>query len=433
MPAYRAIGERGRSMIRGAIVLGSLLVVLLSSVGAQAAATSSLASPPQTWSHSLQRWDNNTTTRTLGNVTITYNVSTFYGVNDRITATNTSNTSTEMHGLRWTNATLVASWCIPNCTAPLYRELVKVRAGTRDSQFLNLTTTAKVDENGTLVNALGVTNASARNVQNLTETTNLTWGNRTYTSVFDESQLAGFNVQFSPALGLIPWNLSTNLTWNATSSYNATGGWNDSYSFDAVYNGTTYGRTGSFVGQLNRTGHESVRGKDLGSGTVNNRSVVRIGLRSHGPFNLDNDLFLTAVGSDLFQGATSNWTVNPAPEYDLAGSALSSVYAERAAPAASSTGTGTSPSSGGGSSASGGGSASTTSSPSAPGSTTPVSAPVRSTPSPAPISSAPSTIGQRGHAPGWTVMAMLPWSGVVGVLVVAGALGVASYRRRNSR
>ena len=239
--------ERLRPLWAGSATVGVLLLLIASAFAAQAAPIPTIASTPQTWSHSGQFWYNNSSMRNNSRFSVTYNVSAFYGYNDVITATNTSNTTTQMQGQLWENDSLIATWCVPNCTAPRYTESVMVRGWKLDSQFMNLTTDAQVYENGTAANALGITNASARGSQNVTETWMVTFGNRSYTENFSESQLAFYSVQFQPALGLIPWNLSTNLTWNATSAYNATGGWNDSYSYGVSHNGTMWGRSGSYL------------------------------------------------------------------------------------------------------------------------------------------------------------------------------------------
>jgi hypothetical protein len=426
------VRDSWRRWIPAASVVGVLAVLLVSSMAAGATSAPALASPPQSWSHLEQRWYNNTTTRTFGNTSFTYNISAFFGVHDVVTATNTSNTTTLLQGLRWENATLIASWCVPNCSAPLYRESAKVRGLELESQFLNMTTNASVNVNGSTRTALGITNASARETQTLTEMTLLSWGNRTATAYFNESQLAYFGVQFQPSLGLIPWNLSANLTWNSSSGYRATGGWNDSFSYAVAHNGTTYGRSGTFSGQLNRTGHESIRGKDFGTTTSNNRSVVWIGLRSHGPLNFDGDLFMTAIGSDLFQGATANWTVNPDPAYESAGVPLSSVYAQKAAAPTSSdsAGSGTTGGTSGGTSTTTGGSNGAPTGTQAPRSSTPVlspGSPTSSTPSPG-----PSTVGKSPHTGGWNIRPLLPMFGLLGAFGALGAIAVLARRRRSA-
>ncbi|HEV2166632.1 MAG TPA: hypothetical protein VGS23_06640, partial [Thermoplasmata archaeon] len=325
-----ALRERLRPLWAGSATLGVLALLLASAFAAQAAVAPSGASPPQIWSHSGQFWYNNSSVRNNSRFSVSYNVSEFYGFNDVITATNTSNTTTEMQGQRWVNDSLVAAWCVPNCTAPRYTESVTVRGWRQASQFLNLTTAATVYENGTAAPALGITNASARGTGNLTETWTVTYGNRSFSENLSESQLSYYSVQFQHALGLIPWNLSTNLTWNATSAYTATGGWNDSFSYGASYNGSMWGRSGSYSGQVNRTGSESLWGRDFGNASIHNRSVVLVGLHFRGPLGFDNDLFMTAVGSDLFQGATANWSVYSHPAYDMAGRAVTGVYTEQA-------------------------------------------------------------------------------------------------------
>ena len=415
-------------------VSGVLFLVVLSSIPAQGLPGPSMASPPQVWVESGHHWYNNTTSHSAGHFNITYNVSAFLGFSERITATNTSNTTTQMSGVRSVNESVVASWCVPNCTLAMYRETVHLRGSDVQTQFLNLTTRSQVYENGTAAAALGVTYESGRRVQNLSENTNTTYGNHSFLSSFQESELAHFAVQFHPSLGLIPWNLSTHLRWNSTSRFTASGGWNDSFAFSVTHNGTPYSRSWNDSGTLNRTGNESVYGADLGNQTVHNHTSQRIGLHFWGPFGFDDELFLTAIGSDLFQNATANWSVRSPWSEGEAGTALVNVYAQHAAIASPPV-----PTSGGGSSStssSTGSSGSTNPAPtsgsptstSSPGATTP------NTPTPRSVSPSPPVSNAGGKTAPHLGASALPWAifGILGALVAIGAAGSVWHRRRRA-
>ncbi len=442
-----------RPILAGTIVTGVLVLMTLASLAAEASPVPA-ASTPQTWTTSTSHWYNHTTNRSFGRFNLTYNVTSFYGASDVITATNTSNTTTQMQGLLTVNESLVAMWCVPNCTAPLYQEKFTVLGHSSESQFLNLTTGATAYENGTGAPALGVTNASSARTENVTEVSNTTYGNRTASWMYNESEAAFYTVQFQSPLGLVPWNLSTNLTWNDSANYTAMGGWNASCGYGISYNGSTYGRSASYNWSLNRSGRESIRGIDFGNATTkSNRSVISIGLRYRGPLGFDSDLFLTAIGSDLFQGATSNWSVNDPNGYEMAGAAMSTVYAEHTAVTSSpgSSGSSSGPSgtigtagnggissTGGGTSGTNGGAATgpgwttTTTAPTggttgtSPGGTSGVSAPT----APAPGSVTPPA--SHGGSRAAQLHAWIPWIGVLGALGMGGAVAVVALRRRRA-
>ncbi len=257
--------ERLPAIWAGSATVGVLLLLIASAFAAQAAPIPTVASTPQNLVAQRTVLVQRLVHAQQQPIQRDLQRAAFYGYNDVITATNTSNTTTQMQGQLWENDSLIATWCVPNCTAPRYTESVMVRAWKLDSQFMNLTTDAQVYENGTAANALGITNASARGSQNVTETWMVTFGNRSYTENFSESQLAFYSVQFQPALGLIPWNLSTNLTWNATSAYNATGGWNDSYSYGVSHRRHHVGPFGIVLRRGQPDGRESDRAGTLGT------------------------------------------------------------------------------------------------------------------------------------------------------------------------
>ncbi len=101
-------------------------------------------------------------------------------------------------------------------------------------------------------------------------------------------------VQFSPALGLFPWNASAGQSWNATSAFTAQGGWNDSYTYVDTLRGITSSSSGSSSGSVSHYRNEWVRGKDLGNVTLKNgmnATIVVIGYL--GPFAFGDGLFLT--------------------------------------------------------------------------------------------------------------------------------------------
>ena len=333
-------------MIVAVAVVGTLLV---SVVAADATPVVASAAPPQHWSYSYQKWDN----RTSGNnsTAVSYTVAAYYSFQDQITATNTSATTVEMMGVQSVLETLDVLGCAPSCTGPhvpMYTYNLSVVGTSSKTQYLNFTTNASVSEttgtaNTTRAPALGITNASSSGQQQLTERSTTTLGNRTIVRTLNETAASHAAVAFTPALGLIPWNLTKNLTWSSRSAFVASGGWTSSFVATLSSKGYTSTHSGNDSGTVNRTGNESVRGKYFAAGPTprgGNRTVSWIGLRYRGPFDFDNSLFMTAIGSDLFAGATANWTVGARPAYGNVSPVVGTVITEHAAPAPGS-GTGT--------------------------------------------------------------------------------------------
>jgi hypothetical protein len=450
--------SRRSALIVAAATIGTMALLLISSLGADAGPVPT-ASPPQTWTSGSQYWNNSSRTISgyFGNVSTVGHI--HYSITSQVTATNTSNTTTQLQGWEWVNRTLSSSSCSPNCTTPMFTYDWSYVSSELLVQFLNLTTNATVYSNGTATSALGVTNASARTNQSLTETESASsaWGN--YSTNATSDQVAFYQLNFVTPLGLIPWNLTANSSWQDHANYTAQGGWNDSYTASSQWGNMTRSYNRSFGYTVNRTGTESAGGRDFGSHVgAGNKTVVRIGLRFRGPYNFDNDLFMTAIGSDLFQGATANWTTQSRDGwnsggwgydedgYQTAGQDVASVYAAHVdagtVGGTSSTGsgttggTGTSAGSGGTSGTAPGGS--TTGSvgggtSTAPGSGITVPTPGQTTPksggttpgtpsgASAPTPSAPRATHPAMAWPAWLTYAVLGGAvAVIGILVAAG-------------
>ncbi len=140
---------------------------------------------------------------------------------------------------------------------------------------------------------------------------------------------------------------------------------------------------------------------------------------------------MTAIGSDLFQNATANWSVFSHPSYGMSGRALTGVYAERAAARPESTSSTNGGTSGGTTTTTGGSTsgAGTT----APGS---VGSPGTTLPSPSPGTPVTVTPAPTHPASGRTGPSMMnsfaPILGLLGIAAIAGTIGAVAYRRHKS-
>ncbi len=468
---------RRLTALGSAATLGTLVLLIVSSFAVSATPVAASSGAPQVWTSSAQWWYNNTTTVNssrgwASGISGSYAIALHYSVQDVVTATNTSSNTTELQGQLWVNESLTVSACRPNCTSPSYEQNYSYVGAEYQVQYLNLTDAASVDLNGSAVAALGVTNASAWSQSTLAASSsyglnarvyNWTTHNATtkwisFSSSYTESQLAYYGVSFATPLGLLPWNASAGEHWNSTSAFTAAGGWNDSVTANYSSAGGLWSGSGGWnwgsSGTVNGTGRESVRGADLGNVTgANNTTLTGFSLRFRGPFNFDNNLFMTAIGSDLFSGATSGWTVQSRPGYGSAGTPVSSVYKDHLEPrpagsdsgsstvsGGTSTSAGTGPSGGtistnpgttsNGMSNVGGSSAGTTSSS---GSTSP--APSSGTTTPAPTTTTPvggSSVSSglpTSRSPNEPMSVIAPLAALLVAFGAAGTLGYAAFRR----
>ena len=441
--------QRTKVVRRWWIGLAVIAVVASMLPGAQAAAPASTQAP-QSWvasGHGSHNWS-------YGNTYVNFSGNSSWSWSETITATNTSANVTQIESDFVTTYTSSSTFCAPDCSTPTYVANYSETSSAERASFLNLTTNATVYENGSAAAALGAINGSVTSVRALQENfscqaNHVTWGwacgwgnrsggNRSFSTALTGSVYASAQLAFTPPLGLIPWNVSANLTWNSTSAYAATGGWNDSFQWQSTSsNGTTHTRGWNWNGSINRSGNESAQGRDIGNVTGPNNTTVQ-GIRLHvgGRFGFDSDLFPTIIGSDLFNNATANWTIARGFGGDDVAEIFEKVLSEHRAlaPGASSGGTGSSSGSRDGSSAGGGSGV-----PPATVSTPPAGTP-GGTSVPPPSTSPPSTPGQLPGAPSSTprssasgfggFLGGLPWMGIALGAVVVAIAGVGSAARR---
>jgi hypothetical protein len=293
-----------------AVVAALMMTLIIPALALPASATpvavAGAPSPATQWAYGAEKWVN--VTITLPNAS--YSAQAFFGWHVVFSATNTSNSTVELEVQRAMLATYHATLCAPNCTHPTVQGNLSVKGWEKNAAFVNLSTNAVVYENGTAAPALGILNASAQTGGNLTESMALTTttiaGTHTASASLAVSGHAEASIAFAPALGLVPWNLSKGLTWNATSSFTAQGACSIGYSWArTTFSGGHLNGTASPSGSVNATGTVAIWGRDLGSITLDNgRTVPVIGLLVEGPFDAIDGVILVPHDFDLFGGGT---------------------------------------------------------------------------------------------------------------------------------
>ncbi|MCI4350829.1 MAG: hypothetical protein L3K15_04885 [Thermoplasmata archaeon] len=295
-----------RSLTAAVAALMMVFIIPALALPAAAAPVTTAGSPVAStqWAYGAEKWVN--VTITLPNAT--YSAQAFFGWHVIFTATNTSATTVELEAQRAMLATYQATICSPNCVHPTLQGNLSVRGWEKNAAFVNLTSTAVVYENGTPAAALGIINASAQTIGNLTEsmavtatTHNLT---RSASAALAVAGHAQASIAFVPPLGLVPWNLSKNLTWNSTSAFTAQGSWALDFSWARVsFLGVHTNGFGNPSGAVNASGTVAVLGKDLGSITLDNgKTVPVIALLIEGPFDAVDGVILIPHDFDLFGG-----------------------------------------------------------------------------------------------------------------------------------
>ncbi len=305
-----AIGRTTAAWATIGVALLALLVVPAMASPASASPVPMSGSNTQQWAYGAQKWVN--VSETFGNAS--YTAHAFFGWQVVYTATNTSSTTVAVEAQRTILGSYYAELCDPNCVTPsvAYGNLTVV-GWEKDAGFANLTTTATVTSNGSNVPAVGLVNASARIAGNISETLTATASLKGFSgSTSAALYVAGaahHEVSFSPALGLVPQNVSAGQTWNSSATFDAHGGWSIlvNWSHTSVTGAHSSG-TLQPSGTVSGNGTVAVYGEDLGPVTLKNgQTTPAIVLAWNGPFDNVDGVILVPHDFDLFGDGEQSW------------------------------------------------------------------------------------------------------------------------------
>jgi hypothetical protein len=303
------MGRKGIVTIASTVCLAALLLpaVLPLTQAAPVAQVGNGNGPPQQWAYGAQTWKN----VTYNGTNYVYDGRAYFGWEVVLTATNTSASTTQLEADRTVGISYFVQYCSPDCGAPKVLGNLSLRAWQHQVEFANLTANATVYENGTAAVALGLSNGSDNLAAGLAEASQVVRnGVVTRAGTLNVARQASAQVSFTPALGLVPWNAATNLSWNSTSTFSASGERQDSYNYTQTLGGQTSSGADQSNATLARTGTESIRGRDVGNVTLRDgETSTGIALVAQGPFDLDDGLFVASHDANLFGGATQNWTI----------------------------------------------------------------------------------------------------------------------------
>lgn len=236
-------GTKGWLVLSSVAVLMTLAVVpaLAGAASASPAPVGTANSPSNQWAYGGMGWSNNTLV--IGNERLTWNAS--FGWTVIFTSTNTSATTVQIEEQRTLGIDLTATF-----SSPAVHAQYSLSGHEVDVSFANLTDAATVYVGGSPVAALGINNDSTSIAGAIAESISVTKNGTTQSANLDITGSAHTSAQFTPALGLIPLNLSGVTMWNSTSTINPEGSWNITWTW--ANNGFD-GRTGSGTQYANGT------------------------------------------------------------------------------------------------------------------------------------------------------------------------------------
>lgn len=241
-----------------------------------------------------------------------YRGSAVYGfsaiLNESVPVANVSTVSVE----RTMGVLLTIEYCVPNCRSPILTATLNYHAWETTYAHANLTTAAAVHEGSTSVPALGLVNSSASVSAGIRESA--VYGTRTTVLLAKALSLNASGsaaVQLTPALGLVPLNLTAGTSWNASSVFHATGAYN--WTLNASKSGRSINSTWTNLsgnGSVNRSGNVSLSGNYTAGSTVEfgGTTYAAVDLSVQGPFAVREGFILLPSGADLFGGGKTSWS-----------------------------------------------------------------------------------------------------------------------------
>jgi hypothetical protein len=255
-------------VLAGLVILGMAVPV----VSATPAPVLNPSAPPQSWAYGGQGTFNEQFNLT-GEHNSSYHVHAFVAWSVVFTQTNTSTSNFTLTAVRSLDLALFAQGCAPACGGASNEVNVSMTGTERAFLAANITGNGSVDlENGTSVPAWALENASGTLASNFTE--NASWNvehgdlSAPGSVYLSSSEQASGSLAFSPALGVLPLNVSAGMRWSSTSSYTSQGTGATACHWElSVANSSRGGSCSSNV-TLDSTGVVQLQGADVGNGTV---------------------------------------------------------------------------------------------------------------------------------------------------------------------
>jgi hypothetical protein len=254
------------------------------------------------WAYDVQK---NVTFNVTNNGT-TYDVSGSLAYAVVFTQTNTSATTFQLEVQRTIGFALTATFSTTGVVATLSSQGVENITG-----FANFTTTGTVYVGGVAVPAIAVVDQSHTSTASLKQSSSITLGRHTASGTLTATLDSQGSTTFTPALGIVPVNVSVGETWNASTTIAHIGAIQGTFAWTRThFNGAVVTGNGSLSVNPTITAPETITGTDLGNVTLmNGLSGQAINLTTTGPIQPRDGVLWTPAGADLFH---NNKLWNPA-------------------------------------------------------------------------------------------------------------------------
>jgi hypothetical protein len=238
-------------------------------------------------------------TVTIGHDTASWNVS--VGVAVIFNATPTVANTTELEAQRTISVNIALSLSTSNSSLAYSFQALEV-----DTAYANITNASLVDAGGIMVPALGIDNSSFHGTASLSEALVAHTNGTTESAYLNVSAAGKAMIEFAPALGLIPLNLTGISTWNSTANATPAASWNVSYNY-ALHgvNNTTASGSATKNGSWDASGPIDLNGQVYSVGLPlfrDHAPRLAIVLVVHGPADIYDGFIIVPHGFDLFGG-----------------------------------------------------------------------------------------------------------------------------------
>jgi hypothetical protein len=286
----------GWLMVTGIAVLLAVAVAPVA-MGTASAASPSAAPATNQWAYGGQS-NANGTFQSNGN-SVTWSASVGWTV--IFTATNTSNTSVELEEQRTVGIDFTTT-----LTTPAVSATYTYHGTEADVAFVNLTDASTVYVNGSAVPALGIQNESLNLQASVDQAIHATVAGHSKSGWLNVSGAAQGSVAFTPALGLVPLNLTGIQAWNSSATASPAVSWNLNYAWnDQGWNGTTRSGNGNLNGTWAAMGPVNLSGfkVTIGHTFIDHKPRTAIVLIVQGPVDAYDGYLLVPHDFDLFGGA----------------------------------------------------------------------------------------------------------------------------------
>ncbi len=240
-----------------------------------------------------------------------YHGSALFGASVIVHQTNLSGHLYALTVTRTAGAFLNLTFCSPTCKSPTVTATLQHHAWEIASVTANVTTAGNVTVAGAGVPAVALLSSNGSVSAFVRETNTLTVrGTLDVQRNLSGDVYGNWSLGLTPALGLVPLNLTSGEAWNSSSAYDLAGLVN--WTYGSVETGPLASPTGNVSSsgsqQLNATGTVAIAGLDAGA-TMRLGGVTypQINVTITGPFSLREGFLLLPVAADLFASSGQPW------------------------------------------------------------------------------------------------------------------------------